>query len=81
MPKIQLTNHMKLKKEDYSVNPSIHLKRREQNTHGRSYRDKVWSRNSRNDHPETDSLGDPSHIQSPNADTVVNANKSLLTGA
>jgi hypothetical protein len=45
MPKIQFTNHMKLKKkEDHSVDTSIHLRRREQNTHGKSYRDKVWSR-------------------------------------
>jgi hypothetical protein len=36
---------MKLKKkEDHSADTSIHLRRREQNTHGRSYRDKVWSR-------------------------------------
>ena len=44
IPKIQFTKDMKLKKEDHSVNISIHLRRREQNTHGRSYRDKVWSR-------------------------------------
>ena len=32
---------MKLKnKEDHSVDTSIHLRRGEQNTHGRSYRDK-----------------------------------------
>jgi hypothetical protein len=43
IPKIQFTNHMKLKKkEDHSVDTSIHLRRGEQNTHGRSY--KVWSR-------------------------------------
>ena len=41
-PKIQFTKHMKLKtKEDQSVDTSIHLRRGEQNTHGRSYRDKV----------------------------------------
>ena len=34
--------HMKLKKkEDYSVDTSIHLRRGEQNTHRRSYRDEV----------------------------------------
>jgi hypothetical protein len=46
IPKMQFTNHMKLKKkEDHSVDTSIHLRRGEPNTHGRSYRDKVWSRN------------------------------------
>jgi hypothetical protein len=81
IPKIQFTNHMKLKKEDHSVDTFIHLRIREQNTHGRSYRDKVWSRDCRNDHLETDSPGDLSHLQSPNPDSVVDANKCLLTGA
>jgi hypothetical protein len=45
IPKIQFTNQMKLKKkEDHSVDSLIHLQRGKQNTHGRSYRDKVWSR-------------------------------------
>jgi hypothetical protein len=56
---------MKLKKEDHSVDTSIYLRMGEQSTHGRSYRDKVWSRDSRNDHLETDSHGDPSHLQPP----------------
>ena len=43
----------------------------EKNTHGRSYRDKVWRR----DHPETTPPGDTSHIQSENPDTIVAANK------
>jgi hypothetical protein len=32
IPKIQFTNHMKLKKEDHSVDTSIHLRRGESNT-------------------------------------------------
>jgi hypothetical protein len=42
IPKIQFTDHMKLKKkEDQSVDlPS----RGGQNIHGKKYRDKVWSR-------------------------------------
>jgi hypothetical protein len=45
IPKIQFTSHMKLKmKEDQSVDTLIHLRNGEQNTHGRSYRDIVWSR-------------------------------------
>jgi hypothetical protein len=35
---------MKLKKEDRSVDTSIHLTKGEQNTDELSYRDKVWSR-------------------------------------
>jgi hypothetical protein len=35
----------------------------------------------RNEHPETAPPGDPSHIQLPNPDTIVDANKSLLAGA
>jgi hypothetical protein len=53
----------------------------EQNTHGRSYRNKVWSRYWRNDHPETAPPGDPSHTQSPNLDTLMDANKCLLSRA
>jgi hypothetical protein len=34
-----------------------------------------------NDHPETAPPGVPSHKQPPNPDTIVDANKSLLTGA
>jgi hypothetical protein len=41
IPKIQFTDHMKLKKEDQSVDTSV-LLRGEQNTHGRSYRDKIY---------------------------------------
>ena len=35
----------------------------------------------RKDHPWTAPPGDPSHIQSPNSDTVVDANKCLQKGA
>jgi hypothetical protein len=41
----------------------------------------VWSSHWSNDHPETASPGDPSHIQSPNTDIFVDANKCLLTAA
>jgi hypothetical protein len=46
-----------------------------------SYRDKVWSRDWRNDHPETAPPGDPSHKQPPKPDTIADANIILLTGA
>jgi hypothetical protein len=48
----------------------------EQNTHGRSYRDKVWSCDKRMDHLETAISRDPSHNQPPNAHT----SKILLKG-
>ena len=38
-PKSQFAKHMKLKKEDHFIPPQ----NGEQNTHGGSYRDKVWS--------------------------------------
>jgi hypothetical protein len=72
---------MKLKKkEDQSVILWSFLEG-EQNTYGRSYRDKVLSRDWRNDHPETGPPGNPSHKQPPKPDTVVDANKHLLTGS
>ena len=52
----------------------------EQNTHGRSYRDKVWSGNERMDHLETAIPGDPSHNQPLNADTIAYTSKILLQG-
>ena len=64
----------KTKSVDYLV-----LLRRGKNTHGRSCRDKVWSRDWRNDHPETAPPGNPSHKQTPKPNTIVDANKSLLT--
>jgi hypothetical protein len=63
------------------VDTSILIRRGNKITHGRSYRDKVWSKYWRNDHPMTARPGNPSHIQSPNPDTFVCANKCLLTEA
>jgi hypothetical protein len=72
---------MKLKKkEDHSVDILwSFLEKGDQNTHGRRY--KVWSRHWRKGHPVIVPPGDPSHIQFPNPDTIVDANKCLLTGA
>jgi hypothetical protein len=53
----------------------------EQNTHKRTYGNKVWSRDLRKDHPEMASPGDPSHIQLPNLDVIVNSGKCLLMEA
>jgi hypothetical protein len=72
--KIPFAKHMKLKnKEDHSMDTSVLLRRGEQNTHGRRYRDKFWSRSWRKGHPVTVPSGDPSHIQSPNPDIIVHA--------
>jgi hypothetical protein len=43
-------------------------------------RDIVWARNWIKGHPVTVPPGDPSHIHLPNRDTIVDANKCLLTG-
>ena len=69
------------KKEDQSVDTSIFL----------TWRNKIpmegvtetkfrAETEGRHDHPETAPLGDPSHKQPPNPDTMADANKSLLTG-
>ena len=42
---------------------------------------KFWSRDWRKGHPETAPPGYTSHIQSPIPDSIVDANKCLLTGA
>jgi hypothetical protein len=51
-----------------------------QNTHGRNYRDKVWSWDKRMDHLETAIYRDPSHNQLPNTDTIAYTSKILLKG-
>ena len=50
----------------------------EQNTHVRSYGDKVCSWDQRMGHPETAPPRDPSHNQQPNADSIAYASKILL---
>ena len=50
-----------------------------EDTHGGSYRDKVWSWDRRKDHPETAPPGDPSHIQLPNTHTITYARTILPT--
>ena len=45
IPKIQFTDHMKLKKKEVqSVDVSVFLRRENKNTHRRKYGNKVWSR-------------------------------------
>ena len=69
------------KKENQSVDISLLLTSVEQNSHGRSYKDQVQSRNQRNDQPETDPPVYPFYIQPPNLDTIVDSKTCLLSGA
>jgi hypothetical protein len=78
IPKIKFTDHMKLKKkEDQNMDASTFL-RRGKNAHRSKCADKMWSRDLRKGHPDTAQHGDPSPIQSPNTDTIVD---DMLTGA
>ena len=72
---------MKLKKIlDQSVDTSI-LLRRGNKIPMEGITETVWSKDWRHNHPETAPPRDPSHIQPSNPDTIVDVNKSLLTGA
>ena len=42
---------------------------------------KKWNREWKNSLPETTPFRDPSHLQTPNSDTITDAKKHLLTGA
>jgi hypothetical protein len=80
MIKIQFSKHMKLKK--WKTKVWILWSFLEGGTgYPWKDRDKVWSRDWRNDHPETATPGDPSHKQPPKPDTIADANKILPIGA
>ena len=82
IPKTQFTYQMMLKKkEEQCMDTLVLLRRGEQNSHRRRYKDKVWSRVWGKDHPETNPPSDPSHIQLQNRVTITDAYKCLLTGA
>jgi hypothetical protein len=70
---------MKLKRKEYKCADTSY--NGEQNTQGRKYIGKVWSRDREKGYPETAPPWDPSHIQKPNPDIIVDAKKCLLTGA
>ena len=82
IPKIQFVKHMKLKKkEDQSVD-SLFLIRMGNKIHMEGVTKFGAETEERTkDHPETAPPRGPSHIQPPNPDTIVEANKWLLTGA
>ena len=73
---------MKLKnKKDQSVDTSVLLRRGNKISMGGDTEIKCGAEIEGLKDTETAPPGDPSHIQSPNPDTVVDANKCLLTGA
>jgi hypothetical protein len=81
IPKIQFIDHMKLKrKKDQSLRSfleggiKIPMGGVTETKCGAETEDFKG-------HPETAPPGDPSHIPLPHPDTIVDANKSLLTGA
>jgi hypothetical protein len=80
IPNIEFSKHMKLKKKEDQHVVTLPLLGMEQNTHGRSYRDKCQRWDRRKNHTETAPPRDPSHKQPPNPDTIAYASKILLTG-
>ena len=80
IPKIQFIDHMKLKKkEDQNVATSAILvggTKYLQETQRQSVEQRLKERS-----PRDCPTWDPSHLQSPNPDTIVDAKKCLLTGA
>ena len=81
LPKMQSTDHMKLKKDDQSVEASVPLRRGNKNTHRRKCGDEVWSRDWRKGYPGTALTGDPVYIHPPTSDNIGDTKKCKLTGA
>jgi len=67
------------KKEEQSVDASILFRRENRNTRRRRYREKLLSRDLCKGHPETSQPGDPSHMQIPNLENIVDAKMCMLT--
>ena len=82
IPKVQFTDHMKLKKkEDHSVDTSVLLKIGIKIPMVGDIETNVWSRNRRKGHPVTVTTVDIAHIQLSNPDITVDVKKCLLTEA
>ena len=72
---------MKLKKkEDQSMNTLVILRRENKIPMGGDTETKCGAETVRKDYPEIALPGEPSHIWSSNADTIVDANKCVLRG-
>jgi hypothetical protein len=70
------------KKEDQTVNTSVLFRRGNKIPMGADTETKCGAETERETIKRlTYPLGDPSHIESPNPDTIVDANQCLLTGA
>jgi hypothetical protein len=79
MPKIQYTDHMKLKKkEDQSVDASVLLRRGNKILKVGSTETKCGAE-TEGGHSETALSGDASHVQTPNP-VMADAKKCLLSG-
>jgi hypothetical protein len=84
VPKVQFTDHMKLKKkkkEDQSVGVLVLLRRGNKIPMGGHTEKKCGAETEEKCGAETAQPGDTSHIQLPKPDTIVDANKCLLRGA
>jgi hypothetical protein len=81
IPTIQFTDHMKLKKEDQSMDASALLRRGNKIIKGGNIETKCGAEVEKKGHPEIAPPGDPFLIQTPNTDTIVDAKKCLLSKA
>jgi hypothetical protein len=80
IPKIQFTDHMnQKKKEKQSVDTLVLLREGNKIPTGGITETKCVAE-TEGKAIETVSYGDPSHIKLPNPDSILDANKSLLTG-
>jgi hypothetical protein len=81
IPKIQFTDHMKLKKKEAQSIGTLVLPRRGNKTlMGANMKTKRGAETEGKAIHRLPHLGNPSYIQSPNPDTIVDAKKCLLTG-
>jgi hypothetical protein len=80
--KIQFTDHMKPKnKNNQTVDASVLLRRVNKILTRRNMKSKCGAETEGKAIQRLTYLVDPSHIQLPNLDTIVDARKCLLTGA
>jgi hypothetical protein len=70
-----------MKKEDQNMDNSVILRSHNEIHMGGDTEIKCRAETEGKNCPETTPPGDPSHIQSPNSDTIVDADKCLMTGA
>ena len=82
IPKIQFTDHMKLKKKkDQNVDASVLLRRVNKILTGGNMETKCGAETEGKAIQRLSHLGNPSCMQTPNSDTIADEKKCLLTGA